>query len=160
MGGLDSPLPLTASQKEFLLNNNSATFTQLNQEVINAPAHAESSYTKASTSGYSVRPAPALNNVILPGSSTDPAPTCDGNKKVRINEYIEENKIADSELGLENTRKKIYEIIELDSKPSLQRARHRLEEEGMDQNTDDIEESGSSNSNVLKIFRGNKKSKS
>jgi hypothetical protein len=167
LGGVDIPLPLTASQKEFIINKYSpGTFSRLKPEVngVPEPYLPESSNTKSSTeisssSGYSLRPRPAppLNNVILPGSSSDPAPTFEENKKVRINEYIEEQKISDS--GLDNTRKKRYEIIELEPKPSLHSPRHRHREDERDQNTNDNFDSSKSNSNALNIFRGKPKSK-
>jgi len=159
-GGAELPLSLSATHKDSNSNDRSATFPRLNPEVnaVPVPYPPECSTAKpyterGTTSGYPFwpRPTPALNIPILPGSNSEPAPTPEDNKKVRINEYTEVKEI--SELGLDNTREKRYELIQLE--PKNKHHRHRAEER--DKNI--IDNSDPSNSNTLNYFRGKQKSR-
>jgi hypothetical protein len=162
-------LTLSTAHKESHSKDSSATFPRLNPEVnaVPVPYPPESSNAKASserskTSGYPFwpwpSPTPALNIPILPGSESDPALTSDDNnnnnknkkKEVRINEYTEVKEI--SELGLDNTKEKSYEIINLD--PKIKPHRNRGDEK--DKNT--TSNSEPSNSNTLNYFKGKQKS--
>lgn len=151
---VDLPLTLSDTQKESHSKDSSTSFPRLNPEVhaVTVPlqpegSNAETSSERRKNSGYPFWPrhSPALNLPILPESNSEPAPKCEVNKKVRINEYTEVKKL--SELGLENTKEKIYESIQ--TEPKNKYHKHRAVEG--DKNI--FENSDPSNSNTLKYLR-------
>jgi hypothetical protein len=161
MTDLGEDLSLSASQNETKSKDNSTSSQRVNLEVndIPVPYTPESRnaqpYTESSTSsGYPnwPRPAPACNIPIQHGSNSEPAPTSEGKKKVRINEFTEVKEISES--GLDNTRDKRYEKIQLGPKNKLQKTRLVEKYKNREENSD------TSNSNTLKFFKGNFSSKS
>lgn len=135
----------TATQQEIKNKDSSGSNPWLNLEVNAVPVPPEGSNAKptekSTTSGYPFWPrkAPAFKIPILPGSDSEPALTSEAEdkKKVRIHEYTEVTEI--SELGLDKSREKRYELIKLEPKNKLLR-----------------DNSDPSNSNTLNYFKENK----